>query len=99
MNKEAENQMKKYLNLPLGFDASFENMYEVAKRFETMTNNDQEVTSFGLVCWLDQYGDFTSKKDKYSIIVNKIFTRMGADMIQLFGFIELCQNKYIEEDD
>ena len=89
--------MKKYLNLPLGFNASFSDMFEVANRFEEMTKNDQEISPFGIVCWLDIYGDFTTKKDKYSKIVNKIFTRMGKDMVQLFGFIELCQNNYEEE--
>lgn len=94
---KAEEQMKKYLNLPLGFKASFAEMFEIANRFERFSGNNQDITPFGMVCWLDQYGDFTSKKDRYSIIVNKMFTRMGEDMVQLFDFIELCQNNYKEE--
>jgi len=99
MNKEAETQMKKYLNLPLGYKASFEDMYVVATRFEEMTKNDQSVTALGMIYWLDIYGNFTEKKDKYSVIVNKMFTRMGKDMVQIFDFIELCANNYEEEID
>lgn len=92
-----DKQMKDYLGLPEDYKASFDTMYKVALRFEEMTGNDQEVTPFGIVCWLDKYGNFTEKKDIYSKIVNQIFIGMGADIAQLLPFIELCANNYIEE--
>lgn len=98
MNK-AELEMKKYLGLPIKYNATFNAMYIVATRFEEMTGNDQEITTFGMIWWLDKYGDFTSKKDIYSKIVNQIFIGMGSKMVQLFSFIELCENNYIEEDE
>ncbi len=96
---ESEKQMKLYLGLPEDFSASFDDLYKVALRFEEMTGNDQGVTVFGLIWWLDIYGDFTEKTDPYSKIVNKIFSGMGDNMVQLFPFIELCQNKYVEEEE
>ena len=96
MNNQAEVEMKKYLGIPKDYKSSFPTLYKVATMFEEMTGNDQEITPFALVCWLDKYGDFTTKKDVYSKIVNKIFTGMGADMVSLFPFIELCQNDYKE---
>ena len=94
---EAEKQMKIYLGLPEDYNASFNSMFIVASRFEQMTGNDQNVSVFGLVWWLDLYGDFTSKKDVYSKIVNQIFIRMGKDMVQIFPFIELCQSGYKDD--
>lgn len=98
-NDIAVIEMKKYLCIPQDFVSSFNTLYEVASRFEKMTGNDQEITPFGIVCWLDQYGDFTSKKDVYSRVVNKIFTGMGKDIVTLIPFIELCENNYIEEEE
>lgn len=98
MNNPAEEEMKKYLGLPPDFKATFNSMYTVATRFEDMTGSDQGITPFGLIWWLDKYGDFTDKKDVHSKIVNKIFMGMGSEMVQLFPFIELCANNYIEEE-
>lgn len=94
---EAEKQMKLYLNLPENYNATFKSMFTVANRFKQMTGNDQGITPFGMVWWLDIYGNFTEKKDIYSKIVNQIFMGMGKDMSQLFPFIELCENKYKEK--
>ena len=92
-------QMKQYLGLPEDYNASFDTLYKVAVRFEEMTGNDQGITPYGIVCWLDRYGNFTEKKDMYSKIVNQIFIGMGADIAQLLPFIELCANNDIEEDE
>lgn len=92
-------EMKKYLGVPEDYFASFKSLYTVATRFEELTGNDQGVTPFGIVCWLDRYGNFTEKKDTYSKIVNQIFMGMGADIAQLLPFIELCANNYIEEEE
>jgi len=94
---EPEKQMKIYLGLPETYNATFKTMFTVANRFEQMTGNDQEVSAFGLVWWLDIYGNFTEKKDVYSKIVNQIFMGMGKDMPQLFDFIELCESGYKEK--
>lgn len=99
MNNQAEIKMKEYLGLPEDFKATFQDMYTVATRFEEMTGNDQEVSPFGIVWWLDIYGNFTEKKDKYSKIVNQIFIGMGKDIAQLLPFIELCANKYKEDEE
>lgn len=96
---EAEKQMKIYLGLPEDFKTSFNDLYTVASRFEQMTGNDQGITPFGLIFWLDIYGNFTEKTDKYSKIVNQIFMGMGADIAQLLPFIELCANNYVEEEE
>lgn len=97
MTDIAEVEMKKYLGLPSDYKATFNTMYVVATRLEEMTGNDEGPSAFGLVWWLDKYGNFTEKKDVYSKIVYQIFIGMGEDMSQLFGFIELCSNNYIEE--
>ena len=94
---EAEKQMKIYLGLPEDYNASFNSMLTVANRFEQMTGNDQGISPFGIVWWLDIYGDFTTKKDVYSKIVNQIFMGLGKDMAQLFPFIELCQSGYKDD--
>lgn len=96
MNNKAIVEMKKYLGLPEKFNATFNNMFEVANRFEQMTGNDQEITAFQIVWWLDLYGNFTELKDPYSRIVNQIFMGMGKEMVQIFPFIELCGKKYKE---
>jgi len=93
----ADIEMKKYLGIPEDYKASFNTLYQVARRFEEMTGNDQSISAFGMVWWLDVYGDFTTKRDVYSKIVNQIFIGMGKDMPQLFPFIELCQNRYKDD--
>lgn len=95
---QAEVEMKKYLGLPSDYKATFNTMYTVATRFEEMTGSDKGITIFGMVWWLDKYGNFTEKKDVYSKVVNQIFMGMGKDMSKLFDFIELCSNNYIEEE-
>lgn len=95
----AELEMKKYLGLPHEYKATFNSMYTVATRLEEMTGTDQGPTIFGLIWWLDKYGNFTEKKDIYSKMVNQIFMGMGSEMTKLFPFIELCANNYIEEED
>lgn len=99
MSDPAELEMKKYLGIPEDYKASFDTLYKVATRFEQITGNDQEITPFGIVCWLDKFGNFTEKRDLYSKIVNQIFIGMGSNMVQLFPFIELCANNYIEEEE
>jgi len=99
MSNPALIEMKKYLGLPEDYTTSFATLYKVATRFEEMTSNDQGITPFGIVCWLDKFGNFTEKKDLCSRVVNKIFMGMGKDMVQLFPFIELCANNYIEEEE
>lgn len=99
MSNPAEIEMKKYLGIPEDYKASFDTLFKVATRFEQMTGNDQEISPFGIVCWLDTYGNFTEKRDLYSKIVNQIFMGMGKDIVILLPFIELCANNYIEEDE
>jgi len=94
---EGEKQLKIYLGLPESYRASFASLFKVASRFEKLTGNDQGITTFSLVCWLDEFGDFTSKTDVYSKMVNQIFMGMGKDIPSMFPFIELCQNGYKED--
>ena len=84
--------MKKYLNLPLGFNASFQDMFEVANRFESMTKNDQEITVMAFMFWIDNYGNFTEKKDNHSKIVNKMFTRLGSDIVNVIEYLDWSLN-------
>jgi len=99
MNDVATIEMKKYLGVPEDFKTSFATLYKVATRFEEMTSNDQGVTPFGIICWLDNYGNFTEKKDLCSRVVNQIFMGMGNDIVNLLPFIELCENNYVEEEE
>jgi len=95
---EAEDIMKAHLGVPKEYKASINSLYKVATRFSEMTSSDEKPTPFGMVCWLDIYGDFTSKKDIYSKIVNEMFTNMGSGIMEIMPFIEYCQNGYKELD-
>jgi len=96
---EAEDIMKEHLGVPLDYKASLSSLYKVATRFSEMTGSDEKPSSLGIVFWLDIYGDFTSKKDLYSKIVNEMFTNMGSSIMDIIPFIEYCQNGYKEEEE
>lgn len=98
MNNQAIINMENHLRLPQKSGYSFNILFQLAKRFETVTGSDRKITPLSLLYYLDSYGDFTTKKDKYSIIVNKIFQHLNPnDIMQVVPFIELCQNNYKEE--
>ena len=88
--------MKEHLGIPITFNANFNDLLKVAERLRDIAGNETEITPLGLIYWLDEFGDFTIKKDKYSLIVNQIFINMGTDMVSLFPFIEYYQNGYKE---
>ena len=99
MSNQAIINMEEHLGLPVNSGYSFNVLFQLARRFETITGSDRKITPLSLLYYLDIYGDFTNKKDRYSIIVNKIFQAMNPnDIMQIVPFIELCQNKYQEDE-
>lgn len=99
MSDLAIANMEDHLGLPQDSGYSFKILFALAKRFQTITGSDRKITPLSIIYYLDIYGDFTTKKDKYSMIVNKIFQNLNPkDIMQLIPFIQLCQNNYIEEE-
>ena len=97
MSNEAENQLKIHLGVKQDYSVSFATLFKVANSLAEISGNREKPTAYSLVRWLDSFGDFTSKKDPSSKLVNMIFAGLKPkEVMEVSNFIEYAQNGYKE---